>query len=147
MDYVRTLSGLEVACESQDERSVQRDLREYDSELRLVPQAGGYQVRRWRGPDRPSEFLFAWVDANGDPLPLSSRMMDMVRLHDRNTRGRALDADVANAAKHEQDARDWDAQVEAATGDWAAKHGRPVLPRSTSLRMSRDKQRAKGKKV
>lgn len=134
-----------------DERAVARALREYDDELRLVPQPTSqglaYQVRRWCGGDRPSEFLFFWADQYGNALPLSMRLLDHVKEHDRNTQSRRLDADARNALKQAAEDKGWSDDIEALASDWAAKHGRPVLPRSQSLRMSRDKQRARGEKV
>lgn len=134
-----------------DERGVAKALREYDDELRLVPQPTpyglAYQVRRWRGGDKPSEFLFFWVDQNGDALPLSMQLLELVKQHDKNLRSRRLDADALNELKKQREEAHWDAEMEALATDWEPKHGRPVLHRSVSLRQSRDKQRAKGKKV
>jgi hypothetical protein len=136
-----------------DERAIAAALREYDPELRLVPQESDaygctiYHVRRWAGNDRPSEFLFAWVTETGEALPLSHRLLDLVREHDRNLRAQRLDADAKNELKRQEDKRHWDSEMEALSGDWEMKHGRPVLPRSQSLRMSRDKRRARGEKA
>lgn len=134
-----------------DERAVSRALREYDDELRLVPQPTStglaYQVRRWRGGDKPSEFLFFWVDERGEPKPLSMQLLELVKQHDRNTQSKRLDADAKNALKKAREDQHWEDEVAALRDDWMPTHGRPVLPRSTSLRMSRDKQRAQGKKV
>jgi hypothetical protein len=134
-----------------DERAVARALRDYDDELRLVPQPTedglAYQVRRFRGGDRPSEFLFFWIDDRGDPLPLSMNILEFVKQHDKNTQSRYLDEVALDALKKERENAHWEAETQAMADDWVPKHGRPVLHRSTSLRMARDKQRAKGKKV
>lgn len=131
-----------------DEQAVSRALREYDDELRLVPQPTdtglAYQVRRWRGGDRPSEFLFFWADDHGNPLPLSMRLLDLVKQHDKNTQSKRLDADARNALKQAREDAHWEAEMEALTTDWMPSNGRPILPRSTGLRMSRDKRRARG---
>ena len=134
-----------------DERAINRALREYDDELRLVPQPTStglaYQVRRYRGGDKPSEFLFFWVDDNGDPLPLSMNILDLVKRHDKNTQSAYLDDVARNALKKRREDAHWEAETQAMADDWQPKHGRPVLPRSVSLRMSRDKERSRGKKV
>jgi hypothetical protein len=142
---------LPEAAFAADERAVARALRDYDDELRLVPQPTenglAYQVRRYRGGDKPSEFLFFWVDERGEPLPLSMNILDLVKQHDRNTQSAYLDEVARDELKRQRDDAHWEAQTQAMADDWVPRHGRPVLPRSVSLRQSRDKQRAKGKKV
>lgn len=150
--YTRTDSGLEVASYAADEAAVARALKDYDPELRLAPQPSDgygctvYKVFRWQGNDRPAVFLFAWVDEHGNPYPLSMQLLELVKRHDRNTRNRALDADVLNAQKKAREAAQWEKDVEARRTYWDTPHGRPVLPRSQSLRMARDKRRAEGEK-
>jgi hypothetical protein len=134
-----------------DERAVARALRDYDDELRLVPQPSAhglrYEVRRWRGTDKPAEFLLAWIDEQLEPLPLSMKLLELVKQHDRNTRSRVLDENVRDELRRQAIERSWDDDVEAAVGDWLMPHGRPVLPRSVSLRQARDRRRARGEKA
>lgn len=134
-----------------DEAQISRMLRDYDDELRLVPQPGEqglvWQVRRYQGNDRPSELVCVWQSEHGDPYPLSSGILDLVKQLDKNTRSARLDADARNALKQAEEAKQWDRDVEAITGDWLMPHGRPVLPRSQSLRMARDKRRSRGEKI
>jgi hypothetical protein len=75
------------------------------------------------------------------------QLLELVKQHDKNTQSRQLDADAKNALKKAREDAHWEAEMEALRTDWEPTHGRPVLPRSTSLRMSRDKKRARGEKV
>jgi hypothetical protein len=51
-----------------------------------------------------------------------------------------------NTARKARLARQLERNNEALADDWNPKHGRPVLPRGQSLRLARDKRRAKGEK-
>jgi len=131
-----------------DEAHVSRALREYDDDLRLIPgvpkQGIPYKVYVYRG-DQPAVFVCAWADKNGDPLPLSSALLEMVKLHDRHTRDRAPDADEMNARLRERQAHDNETDTEALVDDWRTREGRyALLPRSRSLYLARARARARG---
>ena len=83
----------------------------------------------------------------GEPYPLSSGILDLVDRLDRNTRHGHVGEDEINAARDRELERQKARDREAIVDDHLFKHGRPLLPRSQSLRMARDKQRAKGRKV
>jgi len=152
--YSKTDSGLLVAenAHSVDEQAVARSLREYDPDLRLVPQVVvgdrvGYRVYRYAGPDRPAEFLLYWGDAStGEPWPLSSRLLDKVREQDKNTRGTYLDEDAREKLRREELERAHASATDSVIAD-TLKSGRTVLRRGVGLRMARDKRRARGEKT
>lgn len=148
----RTGSGLVVAEQGGDGAAIERNLRQLDPELRLVP--GGivnervlWTVRAYQGPDRPSVLVLVWQDADGVPLPLSSRLLDEVQRHARGGRGDVKDADTLNRERQAREDKRAEAESEALTGDWLMKNGRPMLHRSQSLRRARDKRRARGEKI
>lgn len=142
----QTGSGLAVLETRGDEAAITRQLRQHDDDLRLVP-GWPYRVYSYRGPNHPAEFILAWQTEEGEPLPLSSRLVDEVVRHDRNSRGNVVDADVRNQRQKEAVAKQWEKDQQAITEDWEMRHGRPVLPRSQGLRRARDKRRAKGENV
>lgn len=144
--YSRTDSGLLVAENgSGDERAVARALRDYDPDLRLVPQgvAGGrmaYKVYRYCGSERPAEFICFWGNERGEPYPLSHRLLDKVRSLDKNQRGsedyRSEDElnEQAKAARERQAEED----AQALLDDWKTREGRSaLLPRGPSLARAR----------
>ena len=143
MDYSRSESGLLLARESPDGPALERELQAWDREL---------QLQGFLQPDGPilwkvvrhGETVCAWVDEQMRPLPLSWRLLDEVRLLDRNQRGVHLDEDARETIRLAERAKQQARDDEALADDWTPKHGRPVLPRSQSLRMARDKRRAKG---
>jgi hypothetical protein len=152
--YTRQDSGLVVAEHASDEASVARALRDHDSDLRLVRQLSEslgalvWKVYRYAGSERPAEFVCAWTDRSGTPLPLSHRLVDMVKGLDRNSRAPVADADTLNARRKERAEKEVQRHNQDLIDDHLPRVGRsPVLHRSQSLRMARDKQRAKGRKV
>lgn len=150
----RTSSGLIVAEQSQDFDSVALELRRYRPDLRLVPtgmdrnQRIIYQVYAERG-DHPAIPVFHGMTENlEEALPLSSRFLHEVRKLDLNTRGGPSDPDVANAklvARRNADAREELLEI-GRENDKRSKR-EACLPRSQSLRRSRDKRRARGENV
>lgn len=151
--YSRSDSGLVIAEHGQDEAAVARALKQHDRELRLVQQVDPATGRlRWcvysyQGPDRPALFVYAWQTQTGEPLPLSHRLVDEVKAQDRNSRAPRPTEDDLDRQQAVRKERDWERDAEALGNDWAPQHGRPVLHRSQSLRMARDKRRARGEKV
>lgn len=151
--YTRTPGGLEVASHGADEASVARALKDHDPDLRLVlqPLDDGiliYEVRLFRGYDRPSEHVLSWMSDRGEPWPLTMQIVEHVKHLDRNSRQPYLSPEERDAEKRRCEAKDWEDSVEAIVDDWKEREGRSAcLPRSQSLRMARDKARARGEKI
>ncbi len=144
--YSRTDSGLVLAEHGQDEAAVARLLKQHDRDLRLVPQRSDsygriyYAVYRYAGSERDAEFVCAWVGEDGQPLPLSSRILDMVQQLDRNGRGAYVDEDERNARLRERRALDEAQATEDLADDWARRERRSaVLPRGSHLRQARSR--------
>lgn len=107
-----------------------------------------WKVVRYAGPDRPPETVCVWQSERGEPYPLSSGLLDLVDRLDKNSRATYLSEDQLEAKRRADNARARATEGEDLAADYAARAKRdPVLHRSQSLRMSRDKQRARGKKV
>jgi hypothetical protein len=159
LGYQRSDSGLVLPITGADEASVITELKKIDPDLILfVPgmeisgepavNRWGWRVYRKRGGDQPPEFVCAWMDKWGNlHNELSHGLVDEVRRLDKNTRGRQLDEVVREELRRQEFERDQEARGEGIADNWVRKHGTPVLPRSQSLRMSRDKRRAQGEKV
>lgn len=136
----RTDSGLIVREEGADHASVARALREHDDLLRLAPMPSDdgivWTVMRYQGGDRPASIVCKWFDhARREPLPLSHRLVDHVKMLDRNTRGRVEDVDAANERLRETVARDFDADVDEIARDGLKGMKRsPVFHRGIHLR-------------
>jgi hypothetical protein len=150
--YSRSDSGLVVANQAADEASVERALKQLDRQLELQcwPSLDGpplYKVVARLSDDRPPVTVLVWQTEQAEPLPLSSRLIDEVQRLDRNSRGEYLDDDERNRRLAEQRDRDWERDTEALATDWERTHGQPILHRSVSLRMARDKRRSRGEKV
>jgi hypothetical protein len=144
--YNRTTSGLVLAEHSQDEAAVARLLKQHDPDLRLVPQRSDafgrtyYSVYRYAGSERPAEFIFAWVDDVGAPLPLTSRILDRVQELDRNSRGEYLNEDERDAQVRAERDKNTARNLEDLRDDWMTREGvSAVLPRSQSLRQARSR--------
>lgn len=118
-----TGSGLLIAEQSADREAVARLLRDHDSSLRLVPQLDEARsctlwcVYRYLGPDRDAQFLCAWQTPSGEPLPLSSRLLDKVQQLDLRTVGNAPDMNALNDAHRAQVLRDRAATMAAIADD------------------------------
>lgn len=149
MLYRQTDSGLLLA---EGEAAVAAALYEYDRNLKLrsSEDAAGrvwWSVRAHVGSEMPDRFVCVWVDEDGNPLPLSWGLLDLVKQLDPNTRSVYLNEDERDAkhrAEVERVAHQRDLDL---ADDHIPKHGRPITPRSVALRMSRDKQRARGENV
>lgn len=80
----RRESGLIVAENSADERTIQRALKDFDPHLVLTWEVDPTGVQVWNvhyveSGDRPAIFIAAWRDDYGTPLPLSSSLVDKVK--------------------------------------------------------------------
>lgn len=152
--YSGTGSGLVVAEHACGEPEVAHLLRQLDRRLVLTWEVDEeHHARVWRvfrrmGSDRPAVWICDWRDDYGNPLPLSSRLVDRVRDLSVNSRAPKPDAQAHN----ERVRAEADKQFQEETDDIArwhgARHGRlACLPRSQSLRLARDKARARGENV
>jgi len=144
-------SGLVVAEHGMDSISLERELSKRDPLLSLQgwpdPEYGRI---RWRvvreTPEGGFETVVCWPES-GEPYPLSSGILDLLDRHDRNnTRRDYKDEDELERERRAAVTRQQERDDEALVDDWTPKHGRPVLHRGQSLRMARDKRRAKGEK-
>jgi hypothetical protein len=151
--YVERRAGdLLVAELGMDGTGLERELRKRDPLLSLQgwPSATHgcilWRVVREAGPDRPPETVVVWQSESGEPYPLSSGLLDLVDRLDRNTRHRHADEDELERARRKERDKQLERDNEALADDWNFRHGRPVLPRSQSLRMARDKRRGRGEK-
>ena len=149
----RTLeSGLLLAEHGTDGVALERELRKRDPLLSLQgwPSAEHlcivWRVVRDAGSERDPETVCVWQSESGEPYPLSSGLLELVDRLDRNTRHVHRDEDELERQRRAEVARQQERDDEALADDWTPKHGRPVLPRSQALRMSRDKRRARGEK-
>lgn len=149
----RTLdSGLVLTEYGMDHAAIERELRKRDPLLSLQgwpSQTLGvvlWKVVRDCGSERPPETVCVWQSDRGEPFPLSSGLLNMVDRLDRNTPARVLSDDELNDRHRRELGRQRERDNEALRGDHLFPHGHAVLPRSQSLRMSRDKRRARGEK-
>lgn len=100
----REHGGIVVAEYAQDESQIQRALTQIEDRLILWPPDGMcpyYRVARnvsdWQEP----EIIASWKDTNGNPLPLSSGLIDEVDRLRRDARNKGLDVDAYNAKRTE----------------------------------------------
>lgn len=146
-------SGLVLAEHGMDGAALERELRRRDPLLSLQGWPSSehrcivWRVVRDAGSERGPETVCVWQSESGEPYPLSSGLLALVDRLDRNNRGRYDSEDERNAERERERQKQISRSNEALADDWHPKHGRPVLPRSQSLRMHRDKQRARGRKV
>ena len=146
-------NGLVLAEHGMDTAALERELKRRDPLLSLQGWPSlehgcvVWRVVRDAGPDRPPETVCVWQSERGQPYPLSSGLLELVDRLDRNTRGVHVSEDELNARRERAQLRQQERDNDALVDDWSPKHGRPVLPRSQSLRMARDKRRAKGENV
>lgn len=150
--YSRNGSGLVVAEHSADEAAVAAALKQHDRELELIRQIDpetmtwAWSVNR-RAPDGSFEFVLAWRENGyGRPYPLSMRLVDEVQKHDRNTVGTPGSMDAVDAAVRAEYRKDYLRDAEAIVKEFGPKlddKKMAPLPRSQSLRMARDRVRAR----
>jgi hypothetical protein len=144
-------SGLTLVEDSLDERAVQRELELIDDRLFLSWEISHgrrlYRVLYDRGDEAPAP-IAEWRGPNGEPLPLSSGLVELVKsLRPRG--GVDLEASQkANEALRERQLRDFDYDVDEAAADVGPRISdkrSAVLHRGVHLRRARDKRRAEGK--
>lgn len=153
MGYVERThgSGIVLANEAMDAAALERQLKKRDPLLALQGwPSETHRTLLWKvvrhSPDRPPETVCVWQSDRGEPYPLSSALLDLVDTLDRNSRTTYLSDDERNARHRAQIARNAERDNEAIVNDTTFRHGRPLIPRSQSLRMSRDKRRNRGEK-
>ncbi len=159
MSYaVSEVGGLAVAFNPSTEDAVARALRRLDPSLFLDPELEPYgprgayvymTVKQHVGSGYPPIPVLEWRDSRG-PWPLSMALVEKVRRREWAMVG-AVEAVVrANKDRMEKASRDvGDAAFDIAMSDGPKATGKrsALLPRSQSLRQSRDRARAKGRNV
>ena len=150
----QSASGLVLATEGADEAACVAALKEYDCDLRLVPQDSDhfgrrvYKVFRYAGSEQPAQFVCGWWDDLGNPYDGLSvtGLLDMVKRLDRNTSWKNVDPDVKNAeltAQRQREANEaLDEIADEFRGKLDGKKSSP-LPRSRSLYAARNRVRAR----
>lgn len=149
--------GLWLVQQSASERQVQAELERLDPDLFLLAHdlPGGrkvYEVFVDRG-DRPARRIVWWADDNGKPLPLTMLIVDRVKSLQKRSRDdeRVVERTFAhNAAVAERVSRDAEEAFETVAAEvlpYMSETRSGVLPRSQALRLSRDRQRARGKRI
>ena len=158
MYSVSEVGGLAVAFNRADEESVSRALRRLDPGLFLDPEV---ETHGPRGPyvyltvkyhlgsgARPSVVL-EWRDQDG-PKPLTMAIVEQVKKQEGAMSTAFNEAQLANAVKREQAIQavgDGTYDIVMSGGKSAAGKKSVNLPRSQSLRMSRDRARARGERI
>lgn len=153
MTLASTDSGIVYPAEGMDGARIRAALKEHDRNLDLTQYADPhwncwvYKVVYAVSPER-QEVLFAWRDPNGRPLPLSSGLIDKVKLLDKNTSVAAPDPDVKNEELKEKREQDWADTREDLTKSYLRESKyTTILPRSRNLYLARARARARGKNV
>lgn len=99
----RTTSvGLVLAEHAHDEAAVARALRQIDDKLCLQKHPGQtsggwvYKVFRAWSDDHPADLICTWADEHGNPLPLTSGLVDLVNRLRLDAPNKGPDADAHN---------------------------------------------------
>jgi hypothetical protein len=149
-------SGLVLATHGADEAACAAALREYDRDLRLVPQDSDhfgrrvYKVFRYVGSEQPAHFVCGWWDEFGKPYDGLSvtGLLEMVKRLDRNTRSVNVDPDVRNAELRERQRREAAERIDDLAKEYDDRiSGRvhTILPRGRDLYAARNRVRARTK--
>ena len=99
----RERGGLTVLEQSMDAQAIQRALKAIDDDLILLP-PDDYRGPYWKVYQHISDWqdavcIFTWMDEAGNPLPLSSGLVNEVDKLRRDGRNKGLDADAHNAQR------------------------------------------------
>lgn len=139
--YLQLESGILVAQETGGGYpEIRAALKRHDQNLELGQVNGVWKVYyRFGGESHQVEFLTDWRDPDGTPRELSMGLVDQVRGQDRNSRTKRATADELNVQREKNLAKEKERRIEGLIDDTTFKHGRPVLPRSQSLRRARSK--------
>ena len=159
MYSVSDVGGLAVCFNPTDEKTVTAALRRLDDRLFLDPEVethgpyGPYvymTVKYHHGSGVPPTCVLDWREPDGRPKPLSLAMVDQVRRQEGAMARAVSEAIIANERRRQEAIKavgDGTYDVVMEGGHSAAGKRSVNLPRSQSLRMARDKRRARGEKV
>lgn len=154
--FTNTPSGLVLACEGADEAACAAALRDWDPDLRLVPQDSDhygrrvYKVFRYVGSERPAQFVCGWWDELGRPYDGLSvtGLLDMVKRLDKNTSHVNIDPDEKNARLIAERQREHSERMQEVVEEFRdridGKKSSP-LPRSRGLYLARSRVREQTK--
>lgn len=139
-------NGLYVSEDAVDFNAVDKALYEVDDHLFLTWEvtdgAKAYRVLYDRGDHEPAE-ICRWVNERGDPLPLSSGLVERVK--SLRPRDGVVDLDASRKANEELERRqvaDFEAEVDEIVKDMGPRaegRKRPVLHRGQHLRLARQR--------
>ena len=111
------IGGLTVATSSSDYQSVQRAIKEIDDCYMLddLSGAGDWVVLCRRGSEMPPDVVVTWRDENGNPLPLSSGLVEKVKRLRADSRWTEPDPDVLNEKLRERNRVEFEDHVDEIT--------------------------------
>lgn len=121
----RTHHGLTVVEHAADEHQIQRQLKEINDRLILWPPdatSAYYRVVFRVSDDKPVRDVCAWMDDYGNPLPLSSGLIDKVNRMRLDAPNKGLSVDEHNDRHRARMRAEMDARLEAVV----AEHRRKV---------------------
>lgn len=146
MVYSRHGSGLQVAYQAADERSVAAALREFDPDLRLLWKIRGggqmWEVVKFMGHDRDAVWICDWDSPDGQPLPLSHGLVQKVKDLHLESRTPHVDVEELNHRMVADSLADWHAEVDHMSAELITRlRGRTsyLLPRGLYRRNTRFK--------
>lgn len=121
-------SGVVLVEETRDHSALRRALKQIDPRLRLLsPETvfPGTPPGYWRvvclyDQDRPAVPVLTWMTPYGDPLPLTSRILDEVNRHRLDGRGYGKTSDERNDDLKETVAKERRAQLDAIHDEYEA---------------------------
>jgi hypothetical protein len=86
--------------------------------------------------------LFTWATPEGDPLPLSSAILEKCKMLDKNTRAEKKDPDALNARLRAEGQKDMEDAAQDLYDDLRRREGRlPLLPRKKKYDARRNQDR------
>lgn len=95
----QTESGIVLAEQAADGAGLRRALKQIDDRLVLWPpdaMSPFWRVLRRMGDDHPAETVLTWRDIDGNPLPLSSGILDAVQQLRKDGRDQGPTVDERN---------------------------------------------------
>ena len=146
MPLAQTDSGLIYPAEGMDGAQVRAALKQHDRNLDLIQQLDP-DWRRWvykvtYSTGSGDQVLFAWRGPGGEPLELSSAIIDRVKLLDKNTPVAAPNEDALNEAPLERRRKDWEQTSDDLADDYLPRTRRKaILPRTMNPGNHRWKER------
>lgn len=139
-------SGLVLAEEAWDETRLSHALKQIRPDVALQKRPrdegkGGTWV--YKVVHIPTgEVMFTWMDERGNPLPLSSGLVDEFQRHQVGARNGPIDADEANRRHLEQLDRQQADRAEAVWDDWRPRlrDGRVQVSMAPSVKRRRGRR-------